>query len=62
MPFLIVFALFALMASMLVASVEADARVRSACPGAGRPCECAWHVRDCLPTCHIQPRLQCSPT
>jgi hypothetical protein len=50
MPSLIVFALFALMASMLVVSVEAEARMKSACPEFGRPCECVWHVRDCLPT------------
>jgi hypothetical protein len=62
MPSLIVFAFFALMAPTLVASVEVDARVRSACPEFGRPCECARHVRECLPTCHIQPRIECSPT
>jgi hypothetical protein len=62
MPSLIVFALFAFMASTLVVSVEAEARVKAACPAFGRPCDCVWHVRDCLPTCHIEPRIECSPT
>ena len=36
-----------------------QARVNTSCPAFGHPCECAWHVRDCLPRCHIQPRLEC---
>jgi hypothetical protein len=44
----IVFALFAFLVPTLV-SIEAAARVNSACPAIGAPCECAWHVRDCLP-------------
>jgi hypothetical protein len=62
MPALIVFALLAFMASTLVVSVGAEARVKSACPEFERPCECVWYVRDCVPTCHIEPRIECSPT
>lgn len=62
MPSLIVFALFAFMASTLVVSVEAEARVKSVCPEFGRLCECMWYVGDCLPTCHIRPRAEWSPT
>jgi hypothetical protein len=61
MPSPIVFALFAFMVPTLVISVVAEARVKSACPEFGRPCECVWHIRDCLPACHIEPRIECSP-
>jgi hypothetical protein len=59
---LIVFALFVFMAPALVVSVEDEARVKSSCPEFGRPCECVWHGRDCLPICQIEPRIECSPT
>ena len=61
MPSAIVVALLAFMACALGASVEAGATVKSACPEFGRPCDCAWHVRDCLPVCHIKPRIECPP-
>jgi hypothetical protein len=63
MPSLIILALLAFIAPTLAVSIEeAQARVKSACPAIGRPCECAWHVRDCLPACHIQLRIECRPT
>jgi hypothetical protein len=61
MPSAIVVALLAFMACALGASVEAEAAVKSACPEFGRPCECSWHVRDCLPVCYIDLRIECSP-
>jgi len=39
-----------------------EARVKLSCPEFGRPCECAWHVRDCVPICHVGPRVDCVPT
>lgn len=38
------------------------AKVNTVCPDFGGLCECAWHVRDCPPTCHMQQRLECGPT
>ena len=35
------------------------AKVPTSCPTLDQPCECAWPVRDCLPRCHLQPRLEC---
>ena len=61
MPSAIVAALLAFMACALGASVEAEAAVKSACLEFGRPCECSWHVRDCLPVCYIDLRIECSP-
>ena len=43
-------------------SNAALAKVNTVCPAFGLPCECAWHIRDCLRTCHVQPRLECGPT
>ncbi len=37
------------------------AKVNTSCLALERPCECAWHVRDCLPRCHFQSRLECPP-
>lgn len=62
MPALTMIALSAVLAFTLAVSVEAEARVNSTCPEFGRPCECVWHSRDCLPACHIEPRIDCSPT
>jgi hypothetical protein len=49
-------------AGLLALSTETQATVRSFCLGFGLPCECPWHVRDCIPTCRIQPYLECAPT
>jgi hypothetical protein len=38
------------------------ANADSHCLAFGRPCACVWHARECLPTCHIAPRLECEPT
>lgn len=54
-------ALFAFMNMLFVSSVG-QARVNIVCPTFGGFCECAWHVRDCPQTCHLQPRLECGPT
>ena len=63
MPSLLWFALFAFMLANIALSIEVQAGVkRTTCPEFGRPCECPWHVRDCLPACHIRPRLECAPT
>lgn len=36
--------------------------VEQSCPTLARPCDCSEHVRTCLPTCYIAPRLKCKPT
>jgi hypothetical protein len=36
--------------------------VEQLCPTRARPCDCTGHVRTCLPTCYIAPRLECTPT
>jgi hypothetical protein len=46
----------------LALSDAGQARVSTPCPAFGYPCECSWHERDCLPTCHIQPQIECGPT
>jgi hypothetical protein len=28
----------------------------------GRICDCEWQVRDCLPVCHLEPQIECTPT
>jgi len=27
-----------------------------------RPCNCSYYVSFCVPTCHMDPRLECGPT
>ena len=56
---LIISALFAV---TLAFSMEAEARVETPCTAFGRPCDCPWYMRDCLPTCHIAPQIKCEPT
>jgi hypothetical protein len=53
-------ALLTLMA-MPAVSATGQARVETLCPAFARPCDCVWHARDCLPTCRIQPRIECAP-
>ena len=43
-------------------SVEAQAGVQMPCAAFGRICGCPSFVRDCLPTCHLQPQIECTPT
>jgi hypothetical protein len=45
-----------------LAAAMGEGKVATPCPVFGSPCECQWHVRDCLPTCHIQPRIECTQT
>jgi hypothetical protein len=54
--------LIAYLALMLVFSAGEEPRAETPCPTLGSQCDCSWHVRNCLPTCHIQPRLVCAPT
>jgi hypothetical protein len=44
----------------LAPSGDGRAKVNKPCLEVGRPCECLSPVRNCLPTCHIQPRLECA--
>ena len=60
MPSLLWFALLAFMLADIALPTEVQADVKRTCPEFGRPCDCAWHVRDCLPSCHIRPRLECA--
>jgi hypothetical protein len=53
--------LLASLAALAFAEV-AQARMKTTFPVFGQPCECAWFVHECLPTCHPQPRLECAPT
>ena len=62
MPSLLWFALLAFMLADIALPTEVQADVKRTCPEFGRPCDCPWHVRDCLPSCHIRPRLECAPT
>jgi hypothetical protein len=43
-------------------SIEAHAGVETPCAALGRICDCQWYVRECLPTCHLQPQIECTPT
>ena len=45
-----------------LAAAMGEGKVETPCPTLGNPCGCAWQVRNCVPTCHIQPRLECAPT
>jgi hypothetical protein len=54
------FALLALAATTL-ASIEAQSSVETLCTAFGRTCDCPWYVRDCIPACHVQPRIKCAP-
>ena len=62
MPSLLWFALLAFTLATIAFSTETQASVKTFCPQFGRPCECSWHMRDCLPTCHARPRLECNST
>jgi hypothetical protein len=42
--------------------MEVHARVETPCTPLGSICDCQWQVRDCLPVCHLQPQIECSPT
>ncbi len=42
--------------------IEVQARVETPCTAIGRICDCQWQVRDCLPVCHLQPQIECTPT
>jgi hypothetical protein len=55
-------AFFTFLATAISLSALSQTRVDRPCPVFGRPCECAWHVRDCLPTCQIQLQIECVPT
>jgi hypothetical protein len=57
----ILVALLAMTTAMLTVSIEARARVDTRCTAFGRTCGCPLYVRDCLPTCHLQPRIKCDP-
>jgi hypothetical protein len=48
--------------TMLTLSGAGRANVKAPCSTFARPCDCAWHVRVCLPTGHIEPRMECTPT
>jgi hypothetical protein len=58
MRLLLISALLTLMSALLMA---AQAKVETPCSAFGRICECEWYVRDCLPTCHLQPQIECKP-
>ena len=58
---LITSALLVVTTTTLALSLEAQARVDTLCTAFGRTCDCPGYVRDCLPTCHIQPRIKCDP-
>ena len=45
-----------------LAAAMGKGEVETPCPMYGSPCAAAWPVRNCLPTCHIQPRLEYAPT
>ena len=45
-----------------LAAAMGKGQVETPCPMLGSPCASAWHVRNCLPTCHLQPRLEYAPT
>jgi len=45
-----------------LAAAMGEGNAETPYPNFGSPCGCAWHVRNCLPTCHIQPRLEYAPT
>jgi hypothetical protein len=45
-----------------LAAAMGKGQVETPCPMFGSPCASAWHVRNCLPTCHLQPRLEYAPT
>jgi hypothetical protein len=61
-PSLLWFTLLAFTLATIALSTEVQASMKGFCPVFGRPCECPWHRLHCLPTCHIQPRLECNPT
>lgn len=42
--------------------MEVHAKVETPCAALGRICDCQWRVRDCLPVCHLEPQIECSPT
>ena len=62
MPSLLWFALLAFMLAAIAHSTAVQASEKRSCPEFGWPCDCQWYVRDCLPTCHIQPRIECTPS
>jgi hypothetical protein len=43
-------------------SIEAHAAMKTPCAAFGRICDCEWQVRDCLPVCHLEPQIECTPT
>jgi len=45
-----------------LAAVMGQGKVETPYPTLGSPCGCAWHISTCVPTCHIQPRLEYAPT
>jgi hypothetical protein len=45
-----------------LAAAMGERKVETPCAMLGSPCGCAWHISGCLPTCQIQPRLECTPT
>ena len=45
-----------------LAAAMGKGQLETPCPMFGSPCASAWHVRNCLPTCHLQPRLEYAPT
>lgn len=59
MRLLLLSALLTLTPALLM---EAQARVETPCAAFGRICDCQWYVRECLPTCHLQPQIECTPT
>jgi hypothetical protein len=51
--------LFTLTSGLLM---DAQARMDTPCTAFGRTCGCASNVRDCVPTCHLKPQIECTPT
>ena len=62
MPSLLWFAFLTFMLAYIALPTEVEAGVKRTCPEFGWPCDCPRYVRDCLPACHIRPRLECVPT
>jgi hypothetical protein len=48
---------FLTLLALLTFTGASQAKIKTTCFAFGQPCECAWFVRDCLPTCRIKPRL-----
>jgi hypothetical protein len=45
-----------------LAAAMGQGKLETPCAMLGSPCGCVWRITSCLPTCHIQPRLECVPT